>query len=457
MSDAGAIPEAVLWNEGMLLLPQHFQQADQRAEALLAYKAFAGTPYAWGLRRLEIDRSAFARGKFSVVEIEAIMPDGLPVRYPSDPDGPPLELDLAGSAQVGESGMAVHLVVAARSAFEMKTGELQRYRTIEGPKVADGLTGENAIAIQRLVPVPRLYLTEGPLRPPPARYVAVPLAVVALKSSGYETEPFEPPRLRVTRQTRLMAVAEAIAAELRAKARQWEGKLRGAALRGEAASAAEGREALRALLRGLPRLEALLRSEMAHPFDVYLALCDIVGDLAVIHNRLGLPDIMAYTHADPLPAFVGISDFVRAALGELRSLFRTVAFVQPAAGRFTLPAPAATWPGTLVIGARRRAGQDASAISAWLQSALIGAVSRIPDMRLNRVAGAARRPIDSAPELDLLPPSGVLLFCVDADPAFIVQNEAIEISRPPEDGIEAPAELMLYLPLADGSAVASPA
>ena len=52
--EAKDIPDAVLWHEGMLLGPQHFQLASRRTEQLVAYLAAATLPYRWGLRRLSL-------------------------------------------------------------------------------------------------------------------------------------------------------------------------------------------------------------------------------------------------------------------------------------------------------------------------------------------------------------------------------------------------------------------
>jgi type VI secretion system protein ImpJ len=61
---------------------------------------------------------------------------------------------------------------------------------------------------------------------------------------------------------------------------------------------------LSSVVRTLPRLEALLQSGVAHPFPVYLTLCDIVGDIAVIGNQLNLPQLSGYEHRDALPPFL---------------------------------------------------------------------------------------------------------------------------------------------------------
>ena len=76
MSDARDLPDLIQWHEGMLLAPQHFQQADLRSEGLLHYHTSVGAPFHWGIRRLQIDGRALASGIFHVSEIEVSCPMG---------------------------------------------------------------------------------------------------------------------------------------------------------------------------------------------------------------------------------------------------------------------------------------------------------------------------------------------------------------------------------------------
>jgi len=73
---------SVVWSEGMFLAPQHFQQWDRFAHGELSFLRESVTPFAWGFRRLEIDRKALANGDFLLLELETFLPDGTAVRVP---------------------------------------------------------------------------------------------------------------------------------------------------------------------------------------------------------------------------------------------------------------------------------------------------------------------------------------------------------------------------------------
>src|SRR5688572_13735729 len=72
-------PPAIHWHEGMLLAPQHFQSASLREEVVAYYHTSAVSPFHWGLMSLD---SSLSEGIVTVRSVEAVMPDGLLVRYP---------------------------------------------------------------------------------------------------------------------------------------------------------------------------------------------------------------------------------------------------------------------------------------------------------------------------------------------------------------------------------------
>lgn len=88
-----------VWSEGMFLGPHHFQQQDRFLLHSMSALQEDTTPYAYGLKRLEIDEQALGEGKFSVSRCEGIFADGTPFSLPQDGPLPePLEIsqDSAG-------------------------------------------------------------------------------------------------------------------------------------------------------------------------------------------------------------------------------------------------------------------------------------------------------------------------------------------------------------------------
>jgi type VI secretion system protein ImpJ len=448
LTDARTIPEAVQWHEGMLLSPQHFQLTAHRTEALTGYLLEAAAPFCWGVQRVDIDQGLLLEARFRVIELEAVLPDGLLVLYSSGDDEPLLELDFkSADLDPRVEPVTVHVAVAARTEHAASSGGVLRYRSAEGRPVADENTGDNALSVPRLRPALSLYLTPSPLHPPSNKYVSLPLARIAFRDETYVQESYEPPRVALTRDSLLHRCARGIAVQLREKALALGENLQSARQKGSEAHTPEIAAQLRSVVRTLPRLEALLESRVAHPFPVYLTLCDVIGDLAVIGGQLNLPQLSGYEHRDALPPFTEIAVHVERVLALLREAFRSVRFTRLEPGRFTLAMRPGWVTETLIVGARIGPGQAAAAVREWVDSALIASSSRMHTIRENRVLGAAREVVVDAPELDLVAPPNVLLYRVSAEAFAIVPEDTLEIARSLEEpGHGQPFELLLFLP-----------
>src|SRR6478736_5839837 len=142
--NARDIPAAIHWHEGLLLTPQHFQQLTSRQEALVQYSASVYSPYCWGLRRFKHQRISLSTGKFQVIELEAVMPDGLLVSYDVAANGSPLEVDLAKYKDLmADRALPIYLAVMAGQSFG-SNGNGVRYEQFDGGLVEDAVSSGRA-------------------------------------------------------------------------------------------------------------------------------------------------------------------------------------------------------------------------------------------------------------------------------------------------------------------------
>lgn len=81
--------QRVLWHEGMFITPNHFQQSDRHAEAVLARALRAVQPTLRGLTDLEVDRDALGTGSFALRSCAGVMPDGTVFGMPEADELPP--------------------------------------------------------------------------------------------------------------------------------------------------------------------------------------------------------------------------------------------------------------------------------------------------------------------------------------------------------------------------------
>ena len=169
MASADDIPAAIQWHEGMLLAPQHFQQQAHRCERLFQHHLSWHSRFHFGLGRMRIDQAMLFEGTLRILDLEAILPDGLVVSYkPGDQEE--LQVDVRSHAEAAKAGtLLIYLAVAAeRLGSAAGEGDLQRYLSVPGEPVADESSGGRPIRIPRLRPRLRL------LTPPEASTRARP-------------------------------------------------------------------------------------------------------------------------------------------------------------------------------------------------------------------------------------------------------------------------------------------
>jgi len=66
----------MIWCEGMLLQPHHFQQHDRYLENLIHCKTTRLNPHLWGFRQLQINKEDLMIGRITLSECSGIFPDG---------------------------------------------------------------------------------------------------------------------------------------------------------------------------------------------------------------------------------------------------------------------------------------------------------------------------------------------------------------------------------------------
>src|SRR5258705_11685751 len=84
----------IVWNEGMLLTPHHFQQWDNYYEELLSSRFASLSSFEWGALDFHANSEAIGNGNFDILRCRAVMPDGLLINIPAaDSAQPPRPID----------------------------------------------------------------------------------------------------------------------------------------------------------------------------------------------------------------------------------------------------------------------------------------------------------------------------------------------------------------------------
>ncbi|MBW4024264.1 MAG: type VI secretion system baseplate subunit TssK [Proteobacteria bacterium] len=301
----------VVWQEGMFLRAQHFQQQDRHADHLVRTALLALRPYGWGVSDMTIDRDLLATGRFALAQARGIFEDGTPFALPGEADHPP-PLDLAESAR----GMAIYLAIPVRQAgaAEMTASaegqgryavrDFEAYDTHSGsPQPADLLIGRLRLR----------YMLEHEDR---SGYLCIGLARVTEVTADR----------RVTLDDRFITpcITSSASPPLAGLLAELTGMLnqRGEALAARlTAPAASGVSDVAdfLLLQSVNRWHKLMAhwadAPRVHPVDLYAVLVQMVGEFATFTEATRRPgSYPAYRHEDLQKTFAPVVADLRRSL-----------------------------------------------------------------------------------------------------------------------------------------------
>lgn len=432
--------DRIQWHEGMLLTPQHFQQESARVDALVGWQALAGQPCAWGVRRLAVDEARLGGGLLRIVALEAILPNGMAVRYDAARTGDAvLELDLAPHAEaMAQRDVPVYLVIGTARSLRLP-GQPSMFRGVAGELVDDEVSEALAEEVPRMAP--NLALMAGKV--PGAAYIHMQLMTLRRENEQFRRGAYWPAQLEVDMASSIGQRARALAETIRAKAmflaRQ---DATHAARLDDRLAQMEQRTRLASLVQNLPLLEATLEAPAVQPLPLYLALCAQLGALAALRPGTVPPMPPRYRHADSYGAFDTVLAQLHALAGEVSQEWRSCAFGFDGEV-FALPMRAEWLGARLVVGVR---GDGECDLAQWMAGAAIGSRTVSVSLRDRRVPGAARRAIDEAPELGLRAGGGWMLFAVAPDAEFIVPDQDLVIGNGSTSRQGArPQEIVLFI------------
>ena len=447
--NAYEIPDAIQWHEGLLLTPQHFQQLSSRHEALVQYGTSLIAPFCWGVRRFKHHAISLPAGKFRVLELEAVMPDGLVVvhGFASNRDDV-LEIDLAKYAdQMTYRGALVHIAVAARQ-NGTTNGDVPRYESFKGDPVADEVSAGKSQAIHRLKP--RLTLHVGDKLP--NNYVGFPIARVMQRDASFTLDDtFVPPLLAVPIKSidgdtsavaaqRLGEMCSQVAQRVRKRAMYLADEARSPVAANRFGNGAGIKTLMHSLVGALPQYEAVLQSGCAHPYLVYIALCGMAGQLAVLGTEMVPPSFDPYNHNDLYSTFQPVLDFIDRVMDQgVPVSYKAFPFIYQD-GAYELRFEGNWMKKQLAIGIRGERGMSEDEIVKWGESCLIGSQTRIGLLRENRIRGAIRKHAERVG--DIVTAKGVALFSLMADESFVEPEKLLQIVN--REGPR-PSEIVLYV------------
>jgi type VI secretion system protein ImpJ len=306
---------APVWREGLLLTPQHLQQAGRAAEAALAAALRAVSPLGHGVVRLQHDPAALAAGSFRLLALEVVMPDGTPLRADGPEDLPPAMV-LAERWPDGAQRATIHLVLPLPSQGGVDVspdglheGRRTRWRTQVG-ELPDA-SGGRPRHVELQAPHLRLVI-DGEDRDGHASLPIAELARPAADRFEFDAA-IAPPCLRLDAAPALLACCRRLEELISARTNELSAHRRARA-RGLVEFAVSDIGAvltLQALGRQLAVLRGRITAGWAHPAVVHEDLVALLGELTALAGEGDPGAAPAYDHQHPHRCFAAVEEALR--------------------------------------------------------------------------------------------------------------------------------------------------
>lgn len=431
----------IQWHEGMLLMPQHFQQADMRAEGLLTYYMSHMFSFCWGVVQVKIDEPLLTSGVFRLLELETIMPDGLLITgLPTSRT--PLEVDLFPLREKLEVEPYFVYLCIPRSNGDWTDvgGDLPRYVSGVSNNVADINTGEQSIEVPRLIP--NLSLQVG--QEPPAHYVSLPLAQVSYNTKSFSLTPYIPPQIQVGLMSDLGQECNKLIQDLREKLGYLQQKVQAVSNNNTKGVFFEEMESARLkLVLGLMPFEVALSTGKAQPFEIYKVLYNLAAHVSGIKFGEIPPRFKGYNHLDIGGSFAEVIEYIRKVLDSIQESYTVVPFTLNERA-FTLQLQSAWIGDRFVLGAQAQPGMTDDTLLNWISNCVIVTDKYISLAKDNRVLGASRLVVSEVPSMNLVSLRGIKLFVVEAEPRYIDPTGVLCLFNMSDNDETRPASIVLY-------------
>ncbi|WP_426131993.1 type VI secretion system baseplate subunit TssK [Pseudomonas sp. DWP1b1] len=412
----------VIWQEGMLLRPQHLQHNDRYYHRQLNRTRLLNSD-AWGFLTLEVDVQYLNLGKVVVNRASGVLPDGSLFELSGAME--PLVLQVPANA--GRQAVYLALPLATENQVEVRRQEqgdvLARYVACE-TEIGDSNAGVDArCQIHCARPDLRLMLGEGPSDP---FYVRLQVAQVqdSTQEGGVKLEAdFVPTFIYLQGSGYVSSCLKEVISLLAARGDAIASRIQGS---GASAGAQVGDFLMLQLIN---RAELILRhyqgQTQVRPELLYRALLAILGELSTFacdNKRAQLA--VQYQHGDQGASFRGLMEGLRTVLSSvLEQHAIELTLQQRQYGVLVCPVSDLKLLGTATFILAASAQCDTEELRHRLPAHLkIGPVERIRELVNLHLAGIKVKPLPVAPR-QIPYHAGKTYFMLELSPRDIAQLE----------------------------------
>lgn len=304
----------VVWAEGILLGPQHFQQWEQRYEqlALMHHQYLHEGRY--GIWELEIDEMQLALGQFQINKLVALLPDGQWVTYNHNQSTQTLTLPLTNEVN------SVYLAVPR--SYNKITG-ITGYPAPDSDQLAWGAYYQRCLDLydgtkerEVLFAKQRLMLTTD-LASLPVSTTLKLAELSALSPPAFALKSYIPPSLTLRSAPWLVAKLQTLISQIMLGMTRLRDQLQGRAdnMQQDVIGDPIRRLLLSVLARYYAQFNGLVKALDRAPESLYGSLCEFACEL-IAFTKISLPDYPAFNRECIYEQFYRLFDELLYALTE---------------------------------------------------------------------------------------------------------------------------------------------
>lgn len=324
------------WQEGLFLQPHHLQRMQKWIEDDITSERRLEWPYPFGVIEARLSRDELENKRVRFDKLRAIMPSGLEVNYPAAAELPSLDIAQAFSRGAGsftvflgvplwQGGRANTVPVTAEADTRVKL--LHRISEVE---CHDENTGENPQPIQVRKVNSRLMFEHEDISDmevlPILRIVRATGEDVGLPKEDPE---FVPPCMVLNGSVVLREMVRDLVSQVEASRKELVVQVTRGGFSVDTMRGVQFEQLmrLRTLNRFSARLPSIVHAPVASPFNLYVELRELLGELAALHPDRDEFECSPYRHDDQFLCFRELSGKIRSFLrGAVAPSFLKLAF-----------------------------------------------------------------------------------------------------------------------------------
>ena len=305
----------IVWNEGMFLGPQHFQQLDLYHENLLNFRFNSSMPFHWGLTSLEIEKEALENGNFVLLSCKGIFPDGTRIDIPNTDDAPasrPAEEHFDAALRTLDVYLAIPKYRPGSANCQLEEGDNKNFRYfMDYAKVVDENTGESEQEISIAKKNLKIIFSDESLDD----HEAIKISELQLAANGSITlkGDYIPPCLTINAAQEPMGILRRLLQTLVARSDDFRRNCREKAdgFFEFGTSDLTNFWLFQIINSVIPDLNHFYTIGRVHPEELYRVLLRFAGSLTVFSARIRPMELPKYDHENLTEVFNNLNEIIQ--------------------------------------------------------------------------------------------------------------------------------------------------